>query len=515
MYIEPNTNIRLLNNVPLDNTYEHTIYFSSASAQSNYFISLTKYNLTNYTYQRVNKGKARVGIKADNIYDCNYMMFQNTSYGNKWFYAFITSVEFVNNECAEISFEIDVLQTWLFDFTLKQCFIERQHTVTDNPYEHYEPEPLDFGDMVQWGAYSGTIDWDDWVLVICTAPLNTGAGTAQLALLQNGMVSCAEYYTCLNTSESVNDFINNVLPDQSQDAVLSAYLFPNAFINAPQTGHLPDTYISAPRTVDSGVINAPSSIDGYTPKNKKLFCSPYMLYEVTDNCGDSQFYKPELFYTQDTRGVARFNITGVYVGIPQIVVYPLNYKGNNINYAEGYTITDFPMMGISSDTFRAWLAQNAGNIALNTAANLFSGVTSAASGNAGGVVSSVLGVAQTVNNYMVASNMPNRMVTRDSSGVMAALKQKKPVFKIKTITSMYARMIDDYFTKYGYAIGVLDTPNIHARPHWTYCKTNGCVLVGNMPQDDIRKVCQIFDKGVTWWVNGNEVGNYSLDNSPS
>ena len=78
MYIEPNTNIRVLNGVPLDNTYENTLYFGNASAQSAYFISLTKYNLTNYTYQRVNKGKARIGIKADNLYDCNYMMFQNS-----------------------------------------------------------------------------------------------------------------------------------------------------------------------------------------------------------------------------------------------------------------------------------------------------------------------------------------------------------------------------------------------------------------------------------------------------
>ena len=69
MYIQPTTNIRLLKDVPLDTTYDHTIYFSSKSAQYNYFVGLQKYNLTNYTYQRVKKGVARVGIKADNLYD--------------------------------------------------------------------------------------------------------------------------------------------------------------------------------------------------------------------------------------------------------------------------------------------------------------------------------------------------------------------------------------------------------------------------------------------------------------
>ena len=118
MYIQPQTNIRILQNVPLDTTYVHTIYFSSASAQQTYFASKQKYNLSSYTYQRVNNGIARVGIKADSLYDCNYMMFQNTAYGSKWFYAFITSVEFVNNECSEITFELDVMQTWFFNYTM-------------------------------------------------------------------------------------------------------------------------------------------------------------------------------------------------------------------------------------------------------------------------------------------------------------------------------------------------------------------------------------------------------------
>ena len=118
MYIEPNTNIRILKNVPLDNTYDHTIYFSDESSQIAYFQGLQKYNLANYTYQRVNRGVARVGIKSDLLYDCNYIMFQNTNFGSKWFYAFITSVEYLNNETSEIRFEIDDIQTWFFEYQL-------------------------------------------------------------------------------------------------------------------------------------------------------------------------------------------------------------------------------------------------------------------------------------------------------------------------------------------------------------------------------------------------------------
>ena len=95
MYIEPNSKIILCNNVPLDNTYQHTIYFANANAQTNYFLSKAKATLQEQTYQRVIKGKMRVQRTADSIYDCNYLMFQNTTYGSKWFYAFITGIEYI------------------------------------------------------------------------------------------------------------------------------------------------------------------------------------------------------------------------------------------------------------------------------------------------------------------------------------------------------------------------------------------------------------------------------------
>lgn len=76
------------------------------------FPGLAKHSLTAQTYQRVNKGTMRVGLSADSCYDCNYLMFQNSGFGSKWFYAFITSVEYVNNAVTEITFEIDVMQTW-------------------------------------------------------------------------------------------------------------------------------------------------------------------------------------------------------------------------------------------------------------------------------------------------------------------------------------------------------------------------------------------------------------------
>ena len=82
-------------------------------------------SLANYTYIR-KENKIRVEATADTLFDCNYIMWQNPSFGTKWFYAFIIDVEYLNNETAEITFEIDEMQTWYFGYTIKQSFIERK-----------------------------------------------------------------------------------------------------------------------------------------------------------------------------------------------------------------------------------------------------------------------------------------------------------------------------------------------------------------------------------------------------
>lgn len=144
-YIAPDTIVRIMKNVPLDNTYDHTVWFTSQSAQETYFssVGVLKYTLNDQSYQRTYKNKIRVEITADNLYDCNYMAFQNTAYGTKWFYAFITEVEYINNVTSEITYEIDVMQTYRFDITIGECFVEREHVTDDSIGANTIAEPID------------------------------------------------------------------------------------------------------------------------------------------------------------------------------------------------------------------------------------------------------------------------------------------------------------------------------------------------------------------------------------
>ena len=74
---------------------------------------------------------------------------------------------------------------------------------------------------------------------------------------------------------------------------------------------------------------------------------------------------------------------------------------------------------------------------------------------------------------------------------------------------------------YGYKICRLKIPNIKAvakselRPQWNYIKTATCIIDNlNAPADVDEQLQSIYNSGITFWMNPNNVGKYNLDNSP-
>ena len=145
MYIQPDSTIWLIKDIPLNKDYTDTLWFDSASVQFDWFSRYSQTRrrvLEDYSYQRVNKNKIRVGIKADLLYDYNYMMFLNSAYGYKWFYAFVNSVNYINDNTTELEYEIDVMQTWLFEAELGESYVVREHEASDVAGLNILPEPL-------------------------------------------------------------------------------------------------------------------------------------------------------------------------------------------------------------------------------------------------------------------------------------------------------------------------------------------------------------------------------------
>ena len=101
-----------------------------------------------------------------------------------------------------------------------------------------------------------------------------------------------------------------------------------------------------------------------------------------------------------------------------------------------------------------------------------------------------------------------------TTGSIEAGRQLKDFYFYKEcITQQYARILDKFFDMFGYAQNTVATPNMAARPSWTYVKTIGCVVHCSAPAEDVREIEAAFDRGVRFWKSGVTIGNYSANNA--
>ena len=78
----------------------------------------------------------------------------------------------------------------------------------------------------------------------------------------------------------------------------------------------------------------------------------------------------------------------------------------------------------------------------------------------------------------------------------------------------FAKIIDDYFSMYGYKINEIGIPNITGRENWNYVKTINCNFDGDgIPQTDMETIRKMFDNGVTFWHNPSTMYNYNNSNN--
>lgn len=148
----------LCKNVPFNNTYETTIDFDDQTKQLAFFNSYVDqtFDEINTTYLRLNKNIS-VGTKLDNLFGINYCYLQNVSDG-KWYFYFIVDKQYVNENCTRLFVEMDVYQTFMFDYSLGECFINREH---QDRYEsatafkfNLEPENVEVGNEMKVASIS-------------------------------------------------------------------------------------------------------------------------------------------------------------------------------------------------------------------------------------------------------------------------------------------------------------------------------------------------------------------------
>jgi len=515
------TKVYLMNTL-LEKDYAHTMYFASAEAQQAYFQGRVQsaMTFTDFSYQRKDH-IIRIPKNIDALYAAkvNYCMYQNTQYSNKWFYAFITDMKYIDDGRTDVYIQTDCIQTWMFDITVKHSFVEREHTSNDTIGANTIEEGLELGEYVCRTAWRES-ELNQYSYVILTTASATDSDDPPLAINMGGIFYAGGAYVCETMNEVLNILELLAGSDESGgsiDAVYALYMVPTKIINnADET--LAFSGQASPVTYEYSVAK-PTKVNEYTPRNKKLLCYPYQYILNSNNAGSSNVLRYEDFSTDN----CVFEISGIPVVGGSIKCVPKNYKGILKNEEEGIMCGKFPTLSWSADLFTNWLTQNSVNIALGIAtgaAQVVGGVaTMAATGGAGAAIggaSAVAGVqaiASQLAQVHTQSFTPNSARGNTNSGdINTAAGTNTFFFYTMTIKDEYAKVIDEYFDMFGYKCNRVKIPAKAHRANYWYTKTIDANIIGGIPQDDLQTIKDCYNRGITFWRNESNFRNYSVSN---
>lgn len=548
---------------PLESDYKNQLTFTSRANQTAYFASTVVKSYDNNTYIKKDGG-IKIDCNAEEIRTCNYLFYRNTGFDNRIYYCFITSIEYISENSTLVKFETDCFQTWYFDLVYKPCFIEREHVSDDTVGLHTVPENLETGeyqiiDLRNSPMFETASPSTDFFICFCVSdyPNDAGAGTSMTSINGEnqtvGGVFTGLHFFAVRTLGAARNVITvyNESGETLADAIKNIFMIPRCLVNinmstgALETGGHPTTIASS--SVGHGVslypiydsytsgeyqLQQPSVLAGnYTPKNNKLYTFPYSYFYVTNKAGEDVVFHWEDFPIVNLNNNRARTCTykKAMVGSASISakLYFTNYK----NYGEGGTYgtrlynygvnyAKVPVCAWSTDYYTNWLTQNGVNMNTSVLTSVVSGAVSgglyggAIGAVVGGVTTGLIAVAGNLAKVHEASVIPDQSKGDLNTGdVMFAYTRNSISFYEMSIRPEYARIIDNFFTVYGYKVNVVKTPSITGRRYWNYVKTVDCNIEGDVPQEDLLIIRNIFNKGCTFWHDATNMYNYNLTNS--
>lgn len=571
--ITPNSDVILLK-VPLEIDEANQLTFANTTAQYNYFNGLTgKKVLDNYTYVRKD-GVIRVNDLIDNLYGYNYVMYRNTSYGSKWFYAFITGLEYLNDSVTAVKIKTDVWQTWFSQIQLMPVLVDREHVSDDTIGLHTYPENLELGEMkcndtvINFGGVGGTNN-SDYVTVVEVSQVENDGDDATLS------------YSWASGSHSTTPMLNSIfrgtiplvlglvsgaantpsvitnLYDRAglSGSIINIYMLPKDLIGTYNQITLTVTKGSNTYSFNGAVVPSsksgtytigstqtftrPAKLDNYTPKNNKMYCWPFCYFNISNNAGTCQSFRYEDFSSTVSFAVeGTFGISGNTKAIPQNY---LNVAANENALDYSVTGPKYPVCSWNSDSYTNWLTQNSVNMERDTAVAGIKGLgagigaslgmlgLATATGGAIGAGAALLaigagtmaGATPVLNTALdqmkaktTANMIPDQVGGNTGAGDFLWAKYRSPfTYMSMSVKAEYAKICDDFMSMYGYKVNTVKTPNVTGRTNWNYVKTIGSYIKGDIPQDDLQEMKSMFDNGITFWHNPLTFGDYTQSNS--
>ena len=493
----PNTSLYICRGIPWNSDYTHVRLFENASAANTFILSKAAYTKTQYSYISTAK-QIRVDGMADQYRDCNYIAWKNTGYSNKWFYAFITDVTYLADNTCLISFDYDIFQTWFYDTTINPSYIEREHVDDDTIGANTVPENVVMGDPVNVASSNNYIP-HKWYMYATQVFDRLAEVTSWTEPGAAGNEVSGYYKLNLTSREQAQQIVKLYTQKGMLESLISMF----GLTDVDTSGNIDKTY----------TISSPDKFGDYTPKNNKLLCYPYN-YLTLVMAGSETIYRYE-YFTDRTPGFKLY--PPKYAGGSSFI-YPVNYQKEGAGLAafrlENAVPTGaYPTASFGANAFQNYLVQYGPQLAVG----LIGQVVQIASAipnieTAGEAVTAGASIANSVLDLRTRSLNSQTVAGTQSVAQLAYDTQLIIRLVSKQILPEYAKIIDEYFTAFGYKVCRIKAPNITGRPAWNYVKTIGAQVSGNIPEYAETALKAMLNNGVTFW-HTNDVGNYSLDNS--
>lgn len=533
-----NSRIILAKNINLDRNYKNVLNYTESQMLA--LVNENKIGESSFnSFIRQNGNSIATNFTYNQALQANYIAFQNPDYSQKWFFAWIDEIIYKNDSNIEIRYTIDAWSTWFEKLQLKNCFIVREHVSDDTIGANTVPEDLSTGEMISdWVRTPNIFGSESYFWLVCASnwePAFGGvtAGRYAQSWIYGGYPQASAWFAwAINWNnpsdlQSFNDWLQQVTIEQHADDIQAVFALPYDAFNL--TGDIdPDTHkvlngkgikynedYNIPIDVMHSFIDTDTS-ETIPVKNNKLYCYPYNFLRVTNNSGSFNDYYIEDF-APDVLGNYGFNCVGVpcigYSG----KIRPKNYRGVTLNEDESLALGKYPTLSWATDAYINWLTQNAVNMAVNA---IGGSATSAVAFATGHVVTGTLSVAGLIGNSIgqieKASQLPNTAQGNANQGdVSFAFNLIRFKFQKIRPKKEYIQMLDSYFTRFGYKVNRLGTPNLTSRQYWNYVEIGQGEQVGygEIPSMFLQKINNAFESGVTVWHNHSNIGNYELNNS--
>lgn len=547
-----NGEIILCKGIKMDKNFENVLSYSEANlvtlCRNNAVATSTKYSIMDPSVKEID-----VALSYATCIPCNYIAFINPYYGNKWYFAFVEDIEYINNNTTRIKYKLDVFSTWYSSMNVGKAFIEREHVSDDTIGKHTLQEPLNTGDFIVNGH--GQLDEyaNSTHVIIGVTKVPADVYNIQGELVNskiqartsnyNGVFSGLTYFAFKFPSDA-SQFVAMMDLNGLADNIVNVFLCPVSLFSvvSPTTWdtytydeevafgnlhvHLVFNYKIIPNTNSESIlfsgktITINNTLDGYTPKNNKMFTKQFNYVYMTNNNGGDIVYAYEDFknYTPKFRGI------GTISPGCSIRLIPEDYKKwdtSNVTYVNdlipfGIVGGKYPTCSWRSDTYTNWITQQSINNQLTLGKVAGIGVSTA--------ISPETAVATTAGAFMegmIESQDKEQIMPVVAKGntnvgdVTYACGKTNFEYYQMSCKNEYAQICDQFLSRYGYKVNEIKTPNLSSRTKFNYIKIGAFeeLITGDIPASDLEEINNIFRKGVTIFHDYTTFGDYTQTNA--